>query len=94
MIVNLRKQGVFSNTLVDLGAFISIFTKETWETIGLTNIRPTPIFIELAYHSTIQPKGILEDVSICVDSLECLADFLVLHMKFYLAFHPLNLGQC
>ena len=71
-----RKQ--FPNTLVDLGATINIITKEAWETQYLAHLRRTLTFLELENRSTIKPEGIIEYVSILVDSWEYPADFLVL----------------
>lgn len=56
------------NTMIDLGATINKITRETVELIGLTNLRPTHIILELTNRSKIQPEGILEDVIISVDS--------------------------
>ena len=42
-----------SNTLVDLGVAISIMTSETLKLLGLKNLRPTPIILELADRSII-----------------------------------------
>ena len=67
--------------LVDLGAAINIMTIETIRKLGLTNLRPTPTILELAYRSTIKPEGILDDLVIRVDSWEYPADFLVLQPK-------------
>jgi hypothetical protein len=63
--VTVQIQGnTFSNTLVDLGETINIMTKETWEMLGSTNLRPTPTVLELVIRSTLRPEGILEDVVI------------------------------
>ena len=69
------------NVLVDLGAAINVMTIETVRKIGLTNLRPTPTILDLAYRSTIKPEGILDDLVISVDSWEYPADFLVLQPK-------------
>ena len=44
------------NVLVDLGAMINVMTIETIRKLGLTNLRPTPIVLELVDRSTINPK--------------------------------------
>ena len=43
----------FSNVLVDLGMSINVMTIETLKQLGLANLRPTPIILEMAYRSTI-----------------------------------------
>ena len=68
-------------------------TIETVRKIGLTNLRPNPTILELAYRSTIKPEGILDDLVISVDSWEYPADFLVLQPKSQLGGHPLILGR-
>ena len=69
------------NVLVDLGAAINVMTIETVRKLGLTNIRPTPIILELADRSTIKPEGILDGLISSVDLWEYPADFLVLQPK-------------
>ena len=66
---------------------------ETVRKLGLTNLRPTPIVLELADRSTINPEGILDDLIILVDSWEYPADFLVLQPNSQLGRHPLILGR-
>lgn len=39
---------VIPNTLVDLGTTINIVTKETLEKLGITNLIPTEIVLEIA----------------------------------------------
>ena len=67
-------------------------TSETLNLLGLKNLRPTPMILELDDRSTIRPEGILEDVVISITSLEYPADFLVLQPKSKLGGHPLILG--
>ena len=69
------------NVLVDIGAAISIMTIEIVQKLGLTNICPTPIILELAGKSTIKPEGIFDDLIVSVDLWDCLANFLVLQPK-------------
>ena len=52
------------NVLVDLGAAINVMTIETVRKLGLTNLMPTPIILELADKSTIKPEGILDNLVI------------------------------
>jgi len=67
------------NVLVDLGATINVITSETILTLGLSDLKPTHMVLELADRSTIRPIGKLEDITILVDSWSYLSDLLVLH---------------
>ena len=69
LILTVQINGVeIPNVLMDLGAAINTITIETMNTLGLSNIKPTPTILELADRSTIKPVGKLEDVIISVDS--------------------------
>jgi hypothetical protein len=81
------------NTLVDLGATINVMTIGTLSFLGLCNLRPTPIVLELADRSTVNLLGVLEDIIISVDSWEYPVDFLVLKIQSKLDGHPLILGS-
>ena len=69
------------NIMVDLVTTINVMTIETIRKLGLTNLRTTPIVLELADRSTIKPEGILDDLVILVDSWEYSVEFLVLQPK-------------
>ena len=56
------------NILVDLGAGINVMTTRTLSTLGLPNLRPTPIVLKLEDRSTIKLLGLLEDIVIFVES--------------------------
>jgi len=86
-------QTFISHVLVDLGETISIMPIETTQLLQLRmQVLPTPTILELANLSTIQPKGVIEDLVISVDSWEYLTDFVVLQPKTHLGGHPLILG--
>jgi hypothetical protein len=79
--------------LVDLGAEINIMPIETTQLLQLrTQVQPTPTILELADHSTIIPKGVIDDLVFSVDSWEYPADFVVLQPKTRMGGHPLILG--
>eukprot|EP00253_Pinus_taeda_P020867 PITA_20867 len=78
VIVHIGKT-IISRVLVDLGAAINIMTLETSQLLQLKNvIRETPTILELGYHSTIKPEGVIEDLIISVESWNYLADFVIL----------------
>jgi hypothetical protein len=81
------------NTLIDLGAAINVMTLETMKTLQLTNLQFTPIVLELADRSKIIPEGILEDITVSLDSWEYPVDFIVLQPKSNLGGHPIILGR-
>ena len=56
------------NTLVDLGATITVMTTGTLSALAVPNPRQTPTVLELENRSTIKPLGVLEDIIIVVDS--------------------------
>ena len=83
----------FSNALVDLGAAINILITTTCQTLGITSAEPTSTLLELADRSVVRPEATLHDVSISVDSLKYLADFLIINPKNRIDGHPLILGK-
>jgi hypothetical protein len=82
------------HVLVDLGVEINIMPIETTQLLQLrTQVRPTPIVLELADRSTIIPEGVIDDLVISVDSWEYPVDFVILQPKTRLGGHPLILGR-
>jgi hypothetical protein len=82
-----------SKTLIDLGAAINVMTLEMMRHLNLQNLRPTTTVLELADRSKVVPEGILEDITVSLDSWEYPVDFLVLQPKSNLGGHPLILGR-
>ena len=82
------------NTLIDLGVAINVMTKDTMLKLNLQgSLRMTTIALQLADHCIMNPKGIVEDVMVSIDSWEYPADFLVLQPKEKLTKYPLILGR-
>jgi hypothetical protein len=85
---------IIPRVLVDLGAAINIMTLETLQLLQLQNeVKETPTILELADRSTIKPEGVIEDLSISVESWNYPVDFTVLQPKTKLGGHPLILGR-
>jgi hypothetical protein len=84
---------LISKTLIDLGAAINVMTLETMRHLNLQNLRPTTTVLELADRSKVVLEGILEDITVSLDSWEYPVDFLVLQPKSNLGGHPLILGR-
>jgi len=69
-------------------------TLETLQLLQLQDeVRETPTILELADRSTIKPEGVIEDLSISVESWNYPVDFTVLQPKTKLGGHPLILGR-
>eukprot|EP00253_Pinus_taeda_P004646 PITA_04646 len=81
------------NTLIDLGAAINIMSGQTMEWLKLPNILFTPTLLQLADRSIIKLDGVLEDISVSLDSWEYPVDFMILTPKSNLGGHPLILGR-
>eukprot|EP00253_Pinus_taeda_P005451 PITA_05451 len=81
------------NTLIDLGADINIMSRQTMEQLKLPNLLFTPTLLQLADRSIIKPNGVLEEISVSLDSWEYPVDFMILTPKSNLGGHPLILGR-
>eukprot|EP00253_Pinus_taeda_P021927 PITA_21927 len=81
------------NTLIDLGASINIMREQTMEQLKLPNLLYTPTLLQLVDRSVIKPDGVLEDISLSLDSWEYPVDFMILTSKNNLGGHPLILGR-
>ena len=70
---------IIPRVLVDLGAAINIMTLENLQLLQLQNeVRDTPTILELTDRSTIKPEGVIEDLSISMESWNYPVDFIVL----------------
>eukprot|EP00253_Pinus_taeda_P007304 PITA_07304 len=93
-IKNTRINGVeIPNNLIDLGAAINIMSRQTMEQLKLPNLLFTPTLPQLADRSIIKPDGVLEDISVSLDSWEYPVYFMILTPKNNLGGHPLILGR-
>ncbi|XP_059624086.1 uncharacterized protein LOC132267055 [Cornus florida] len=64
--------------LLDLGASVNVIPYSVYLQLGLGNLKPTSVIIQLADKSTKQPRGIVEDILIKVDKFYFPVDFVVL----------------
>ena len=53
--------------LLDLGASVNLLPYSVYEQLGLGELKPTSIILQLAGRSVIVPKGVVEDVLVQVD---------------------------
>ena len=67
--------------MCDLGASINLIPLTLAKKLGITELKPTTISLQLADRSITYPLGIVEDVLVKVGKLILPADFLVLDME-------------
>ncbi|KAH9670818.1 hypothetical protein KPL70_017120 [Citrus sinensis] len=66
------------NALLDLGASVNLLPYSVFLKLGLGELHPTPVVLQLANRSTKIPRGIVEDVLIQVDKFYFSVDFIVI----------------
>lgn len=72
---------------------INLLTYKTCNVLGITTLKLTSTFLELADRLVVKPEGTLEDIIVFIDSCEYLVDFLVINPRSRLDGHPLILGR-
>ncbi|KAL9148479.1 hypothetical protein ABFS82_12G043800 [Erythranthe guttata] len=65
-------------SLIDLGASINLMPYSIYKNLGLGEIEPTAITLQLADRSLVYPKGILENVLVKVNKFIFPVDFVIL----------------
>ncbi|GJT33696.1 putative reverse transcriptase domain-containing protein [Tanacetum coccineum] len=70
-----------NKALTDLGASISLMSYSMFTRLGLGELKPTRMCIELANKTTQYPRGITENVIVKIDKFVFLVDFVVLDIK-------------
>lgn len=68
------------NAMVDLGASINVLPYSTFKTLEVGIFRKTMVTVQLADHSIVHPKCVLENVLVQVNELVFPTDFYVLDM--------------
>jgi hypothetical protein len=63
--------------LLDLGASVNLLPYSVYVQLGLGELKPTSVTLQLADRSMKVPRGIIEDVLIKVDKFYYLVDFIV-----------------
>ncbi|XP_042969030.1 uncharacterized protein LOC122301706 [Carya illinoinensis] len=82
--------------LLDLGSSVNLLPYNTYEQLGLGELKPTSIILQLADHSIKKPRGVVEDVLVQVDKFYYPVDFVVLDVQLtpHFAFQaPVILGR-
>ncbi|KAL8533845.1 hypothetical protein ACS0TY_010027 [Phlomoides rotata] len=73
------KEGKY-RALCDLGASINLMPLSLFKVLGLGELKPTTMKIQLADRTVTYPRGIVEDVMVKVDDFIFPVDFVVLDM--------------
>ena len=71
----------FDKALCDLSASINLMPLSVFKKLGLGEVKPTTISLQLANRSLTYPRGVIEDVLVKVDKLIFPTDFIVLDME-------------
>ncbi|KAL5579998.1 hypothetical protein UlMin_012440 [Ulmus minor] len=71
----------FDKVLCDLGASVNLMPFSIFKKLGLGEVKPTLVSLQLADRSIKHPRGVVEDVLIKVDKFIFPADFIVLDME-------------
>ena len=68
----------FGQALLDLGASVNLMPYSIYLIIGLEELKPTSVVLQLADRSVRKPRGIVEDVLLQIDKFYYPVDFLIL----------------
>ncbi|GJT56431.1 DNA-directed DNA polymerase [Tanacetum coccineum] len=82
----------FDNTLVDLGASVSVTPLSTYLNLGLGELAHTKLTVELADRTVKYPKGIAKNVLVGIGKFTFSVDFIILDMPKDIKV-PLILGR-
>ena len=86
----------FSQALLDLGASVNLMPYSIYSQLGLGEIKPTSVVLQLADRSIKKPWGIVEDVLVQVDKFYYPVDFLILDTQSVVSMEskiPIILGR-
>jgi hypothetical protein len=70
----------FKRALCDLGASVSLMPKSVYDRLGVGELKPTRIFLQLADQSVKLPLGVVEDLPIQIGKFFVPIDFVVVDM--------------
>ncbi|XP_026459381.1 uncharacterized protein LOC113360044 [Papaver somniferum] len=66
------------HALLDLGASVNLLPYSMYEQLGLGNLKPTNVTLQLADRSIKIPRGVVEDILVQIDSFIYPVDFIIL----------------
>ena len=72
---------IIDRALFDLGSSVNLLPYFVYKELGLRELNPTRITLELADRSIKIPRGIIEDVLIQIDAIYYLVDFIILNTQ-------------
>ena len=71
-----------SEALLDLGAGVNLMPYSIYKQLGLGELNPTQVELQLSDRSIRKPRGIIEDDLVQIDKFYYLVDFLVIETHF------------
>ncbi|KAK7832238.1 hypothetical protein CFP56_026689 [Quercus suber] len=77
---------IMEHALLDLGASVNLIPFSVYQKLGLGELKPTSITLQLANRSVREPRGIVEDVLVKIEQFYYPVDFIVLDYQSVL--HP------
>ncbi|KAL5766048.1 hypothetical protein ACOSP7_016665 [Xanthoceras sorbifolium] len=86
----------FGHALLDLGASVNLMPYSVYLRLGLGEIKPTSVVLQLADRSVRKPRGVVEDVLLQIDQFYYPVDFIVLDTQSMVDMEskiPLILGR-
>ena len=77
---------VIEHALLDLGASVNLISFSVYQKLGLGELKPTSVTLQLADHSIREPRGIVKDVLVKIEQYYYPFDFTILDYQPVL--HP------
>ena len=74
------------HALLDLGANVNLIPFSVYQKLGLGELKPTSVTLQLADHFIREPRGIVEDVLVKIEQFYYPVDFIVL--DYHPVLHP------
>ena len=74
------------HALLDLGANVNLIPFSVYQKLGLGELKPTSVTLQLADRSVREPRGMVEDVLVKIEQFYYPVDFIVL--DYQLDLHP------
>ena len=72
---------MINDALLDLGSSLNLMPYSVYLQLGLGEMKPTAVVLQLADRSMAKPRGFVEDVLVHVDKFYYPVDFVVLDLK-------------
>ena len=69
---------IIEHALLDLGASVNLISFSVYQKLGLGDLKPSSVTLQLANHSIREPRGIVEDVLVKIEQYYYPFHFIVL----------------